>query len=179
MNNPQVICIEQSREADGQTERKNGWTASTTEDDQHQLPTEQSGKASRKQAASNGSRSRAGQSNGRQDRATDRQPDQQEPETDLDLGEGVPELEAGGMNRARDSQRLGTVAKIASPPQFQTPTPQDKTKKPNRSAEKNHNLALWGYMIAPPFRHAIFFHLPGKTGTERSPPPCWPHRAIL
>lgn len=133
MNNPQVICIEQSREADGQTERKNRWTASTTEDDLHQLPTEQSGKASRKQAASNGSRSRAGQSNGRQDRATGHQPDQQEPEADLDPGEGVPDLEAGGMNRARDSQRLGTVAKIASPPQFPTPTLNNQKIKTRRS----------------------------------------------
>ena len=30
-------------------------------------------------------------------------------------GEGVSDLEAGGMNRASDSQRGNTVAKIASP----------------------------------------------------------------
>ena len=112
MNNPQVICIEQSREADGQTERKNRWTASTTEDDQHQLPTEQSGKASRKQS-----------------RTESQQADQQEPEADLDLGEGVPDLEAGGTNRARDSQRRDAVAKIASPPQFQPTIPQNRNQK--------------------------------------------------
>lgn len=87
MNNPQVICIEQSRTADGQRDRKN--------DRGH--PPQQDGQRTE----------------------TDGWPDRTG--TGSEPGEGVRPWTTGGMNRARDSSRCVTVAKIASAPRYYFP----------------------------------------------------------
>ena len=90
MNNPQVICIEQSRTADGQQDRKN--------DRSH--PPQQDGQRT--------------EADGWPDRTG----------TGSEPGEGVRPWTTGGMNRARDSSRCGTVAKIASAPRYSFPSGQ-------------------------------------------------------
>jgi len=73
-------------------------------------------------AAGRAEQSREGQSRAEQE-------GQQEQRQTIDLGEGVPGPTTGGMNRASDSKRRDAVAKIASPPQFPTPTPQNRNQK--------------------------------------------------
>ena len=113
MNNPQVICIEQSRTADGQQHRKN--------DRSH--PPQQDGQ-----------RTEADRSQGQS-------------RTGARPGEGVSTWTPGGMNRARDSSRCVTVAKIASAPRYSFPSGQflHQRTDPTTAAgeQRDHSLALW------------------------------------